>query len=218
MRVRKSVAEGYKTDMELRKMEEKYTFNGGSGSGSGGSRGIHNIGVHAQPRIPYSSMSLMDRSNPGNPKSVVTDDGDAFSLPASSQESLSSEVDTSLSSGFDGGGVGYGYGNRKRTYDDDDDDECYEGYNNDNRLHLHWRRDQTQVHANATHGARPILRPSLGQQRRRFCALNSQTQMLGRDSDSGSGSGCMELDGDFEEPLFLRRREEVDADYLMGDA
>jgi hypothetical protein len=50
---------------------------------------------------------------------------------------------------------------------------------------------------------RTILCPSLGRQRRRFVALHHQAIQ----------QGTMHVD-DFEEPVFLRRREEVDTDYL----
>lgn len=92
MRVRKSIADGYKT---------KGSF----------------LGASAESKMYQSQSRSVSGSSVGensDADDIITDDGDAYSLPSSSQESVSS-------------GLGIG---RKRTLDyeeEDDDDE--DGYN-----------------------------------------------------------------------------------------
>ena len=144
MRVRKSIADGYKTKGTFL---EKSTTTDGSDEERG----------------------------------VVTDEGDAFSLPSSSQESVASSTVAAS-------------GGQKRAFDflddDDDDDDDYmadEGF------------------GGSETGVRTILAPSLGQQRRRFIAMKHQNQT----KIGGAGAGGMDVD-DFEEASFLRKRNEVD--------
>jgi hypothetical protein len=57
----------------------------------------------------------------------------------------------------------------------------------------------------------------LGQQRRQFFSVTTKSSwgQENRDPFSTSATGGMDVD-DFEEPTFLRRREEVDAEYLAN--
>ncbi|PWY88713.1 hypothetical protein BO94DRAFT_534611 [Aspergillus sclerotioniger CBS 115572] len=133
MRVRKSVAEGYKTNL-------------------------------AKPE-----------SDPAFCRNLLTDDeGDAFSLPASSQDSEAHA------------------GGHKRAYDLDDID----GDSDEEGCAQH------PIMQNGTILGRTILAPRSNQQRRRFVALKRYAT-----------TGSMDID-DFEEPVFLRSREEVDMDYV----
>lgn len=173
MRVRKSVADGYRTQLAMKNEKILPSTNA------------------TEPAViqPYSGSSGYTELAPfsGLPKSsqdpysadyLITDDGDAFSLPPSSQES----IDSSLSLG------------QKRSFENDIfvDDDAFEDHANDGG----WQ----DVPA-----GRRILSPSLGQQRRRMLALRGTMDQ-----------STMDL-GDFEEASFLRRREEVDADYARMD-
>ncbi|KAJ5673569.1 hypothetical protein N7507_002696 [Penicillium longicatenatum] len=166
MRVRKSVADGYKTQLSLEKekavpamstpVAQTYTTNGYS------------------ELAPFSGMG----------RSAVTDDGDDYSLPPSSQESMASTDSAPIM--LNGQKRRLGGGND--IFADDDSDM------EDNQL---WRDVPLE---------RTILSPSLGQQRRRFLAIQRKSQL--------NETPGMDLD-DFEEATFLRRREEVDTDSQM---
>ncbi|CAK96191.1 hypothetical protein AAWM_08987 [Aspergillus awamori] len=131
MRVRKSVAEGYKT--RLAKSDSSFS-----------------------ELAPYSGM----RSHSA-PMNLITDDeGDAFSLPSSSQESNA--------------------GGQKRSYDMDFDIDDSGDENDVAASGL----DLT-AH-NATFMGRTILAPKLNQQRRRFVALRKHATIsegMGMDID-----------------------------------
>ncbi|OQD78695.1 hypothetical protein PENDEC_c001G04488 [Penicillium decumbens] len=171
MRVRKSVADGYKTQLAM-KNEKTLPPNNPTKP------------TVAQPycgnsgRTELVPFSCLPKSSQGQYSAdhLVTDDGDAFSLPPSSQES----IDSSVSFG------------QKRSLENDIfvDDDAFEDDANNGA----WQ--------DAPVGRR-ILSPSLGQQRRRMLALRMSQP-------------TMDLD-DFEEASFLRRREEVDADYARMD-
>ncbi|KAJ5925896.1 hypothetical protein N7454_007406 [Penicillium verhagenii] len=77
MRVRKSVADGYKTQIALEKEKAVSAKNASGAEIRSGTR-------HSE-LAPFSGMDKCARN-------LVTDDGDAFSLPASSQESVESSV------------------------------------------------------------------------------------------------------------------------------
>lgn len=82
---------------------------------------------------------------------IITDDGDAYSLPSSSQGSVSSS------------GMG-----RKRTFDfDDEEEEDLEDVGYGDVM----ARDGPQI-------GRTILAPSLGQQRQRLIALKQHHQTM----------------------------------------
>ncbi|KAE8389903.1 ribonucleotide reductase inhibitor-domain-containing protein [Aspergillus alliaceus] len=186
MRVRKSVAEGYKTRNP--KSEDKPTlysnvtptvrcptayaelapFCGMSKSGGSAiqptSRGFS---------LPHNKMDYEDQ--------LITDDGDAFSLPPSSQESIES----------------IHINGQKRSYDRDEDDFDDELDDLSTPWGITWQGPlEPSTRMNSVPG-RTILTPALGQQRRQFVAVKTQ--------------GTINVD-DFEEPAFLRRREEIDMD------
>ncbi|KAL5364945.1 ribonucleotide reductase inhibitor-domain-containing protein [Aspergillus floccosus] len=189
MRVRKSVAEGYKTKIErtvddikstpaLYSTRRPYvTARAELTPFSGMARPSHLMTPqpHAEPVVEDSDDQ------------IITDEGDAFSLPPSSQESAAS-----FSTQAHG---------QKRTYDYESDVEESDefAFNPGTATWL----DSSLGSAYKTGPAigRTILAPSLDRQRRRFVAA----QKL----------GGMEVD-DFEEPSFLRRREEVDTEYLTS--
>jgi hypothetical protein len=115
---------------------------------------------------------------------LVTDDGDVFSLPPSSQESIE-PLHTN---------------GQKRSYDCDDDElsDAYEEF--PTYAENSWQSSvclDPSTKMNSVSG-RTILTPTLGQQQRRqFGSMQTQ--------------GTVDID-DFEEPTFLRKREEVDMD------
>ncbi|GIJ83526.1 hypothetical protein Asppvi_002349 [Aspergillus pseudoviridinutans] len=187
MRVRKSVAEGYKTKGVKMFDAPTSTITVSAKHEHSAGRGCPTIRPELAPFCGLSKScdyTIQPHSNPVYRLSdtrdynvdIVTDDGDAFSLPPSSQESVYSANNS-----------------QKRSYDPDDADEY---------------ASEFEHNAFATTDpipGRTILCPSLGHQRRRFVALQNQAIQ----------QGTMEAD-DFEEPVFLRRREEVDIDYLPG--
>ncbi|KAI9932114.1 hypothetical protein ASPWEDRAFT_40051 [Aspergillus wentii DTO 134E9] len=166
MRVRKSIAEGYKT-LGAKKLENsvyadqdqkpRYPSSHAELAPFGGMFKPGDNAVQPLYQPSYQSSDSPD---------IITDENDAFSLPPSSQESAAS------------------FAPLKRSFDDDIDE-------------LEDEDEQTYQDTNLSHG-RTILTPTLGNQRRRFIAMEYQNKM--------------DLD-DFEEPSFLRRREEVDSDY-----
>lgn len=171
MRVRKSIADGYKTQLAVK--SEMVVPVGENPVPRTYSRG------NSCPELsPFSGISKSSFDPYDHSSQVITDDGDAYSIPPSSQDS----VMTTTSVG------------QKRTLESDifvDEDSWNDA-----------REDELpQVRSVGRH----ILSPSLGQQRRRMLAVQ------GTDVQSS-----MALD-DFEEASFLRRREEVDADYIHMD-
>ena len=173
MRVRKAMAEGYKTQMAL---EEEKALASKVAPQTAVSQAYPSSNTHAE-LAPFAGAT-------GSSNNLVTDDGDAFSLPPSSQESVNSSVS------FPGAMNG-----QKRPFDDDifvDEDVDLDDADNDT-----WREAPV---------GRPILAPSLGSQRRRVPPPQK----------TSSVDTPMAFD-DFEEATFLRRREEVDADYVRMD-
>lgn len=170
MRVRKSVADGYKTKTELQK--EKAVATGVPMDTSSDNGYAELASFSGLPRPSQSSFT----SN-----KLVTDDGDAFSLPPSSQESAASQSFPSAANA------------QKRTLDDVDDIFADEDV---------LLGDESW--GEATPGP-TILSPSLGQQRRHVLPLQHKSRIATVDVD------------DFEEASFLRRREEVDTDYVRMD-
>ncbi|KAJ5318463.1 hypothetical protein N7476_004883 [Penicillium atrosanguineum] len=137
MRVRKSVADGYKTQISLEKekavpsmnapVAQTYTTNG------------------------YSELTLFS----GMGRSAVTDDGDDFSLPPSSQESIASADSVPIM-----------LNGQKRRLDGRSDIFA----DNDSDL------EDNQLWRDAPLG-RTIFSPSLGQQRRRILAIQRKAQL-----------------------------------------
>lgn len=182
MRVRKSVADGYKTQLALKSEKTLPTISVGEvpaivppySSGTG----------HSE-LAPFSGLPKSKSSyDPHYNNQLVTDDGDAYSIPPSSQESNAS------SASFPSAVNGQKRALESHIFVDDDvwEDDTGSGL-----------RQETPV-------GRHILSPSLGQQRRRMLGLHDAAIRPTIDLD------------DFEEASFLRRREEVDADYQMDCA
>ena len=177
MRVRKSVADGYKTQIALEKEKMAPVLN------------------KPEPSVsqPYSNPTRSELApfsgDVRSSNSLVTDDGDAFSLPPSSQESTSSDASVPVMPN-----------GQKRRFDIGNDIFADEESDSESETFPSFQVPPL---------GRPILSPSLGQQRRRI--LSIQRKSLANDEPT------MELD-DFEEASFLRRREEVDADYQMDCA
>ncbi|KAL5335365.1 ribonucleotide reductase inhibitor-domain-containing protein [Aspergillus crustosus] len=213
MRVRKSVAEGYKTHhtkpdvstsykTEVIKQSLKWpapTYSASSTrselapfSGMGKS----NEYTQPLPHLPTHAAASTHSHHNYHYHDIVTDDNnDAFSLPPSSQESIDSEFEpfsTSTST------------QRKRTHQDLSFDP-YEDSNmgesdSESDIDYKFPRSSNMFHPQS---GRTILSPTLHHQRRRAFAAQKQKASVGISS--------MNID-DFEEPTFLRRREEVDVD------
>lgn len=198
MRVRKSVAEGYKTTASIGKMNEKNAFINSDYSYSRGDNIVSQhaelapfCGTHYHVTVePYSTTRLSSLADEDRGQFVVTDEGDAFSLPSSSQGSM--EADSSFMNGH----KPHPHGNHKRSFDSDLDDGADCDYDYDGVL----------ASSSSSGVGRTILHPTLHQQKRRFFTFNSQRQPVTTQDN-------VNMDVDFEEPSFLRRREEVDADY-----
>jgi hypothetical protein len=163
MRVRKSVADGYRTN--LAKTEEKVPLHAGV--------------AQTPAAAPYGNRELAPFSGStkrpfDHDEYLVNDDGDAYSIPSSSQESTSS---------FTGA-----LGGQKRSLDFDSDMLDGENYcpQSDTFNGESWQDTSS----------------TMGQSRRILAVRRNMTQQP-----------TMSLD-DFEEASFLRRREEVDADYV----
>ncbi|KAJ5099933.1 hypothetical protein N7532_006934 [Penicillium argentinense] len=174
MRVRKSVADGYKTQEAMEK-EKAFAIPAVAETSTAQP---YLSGTRSAELAPFSgTFKLYEPSTSCG--HLITDDGDAFSLPPSSQESV--QTTNSFST----------MNHQKRTFDSDDvfadsGDEANDG-------------------PRETPLGRHILAPGLGPQRRRMLAAQRM-----------SSQATMDLD-DFEEASFLRRREEVDADYGRMD-
>ncbi|KAJ5948280.1 hypothetical protein N7466_001295 [Penicillium verhagenii] len=141
MRVRKSVADGYKTQIALEK-EKAVSVKNASGTENLSGTGHSEL-------APFSGMDKCAHN-------LVTDDGDAFSLPASSQESVESSVSVPIA-------LNGQKRNLERESDIFSDDDSDVEYNNS------WREAPL---------GRTILSPNLGQQRRRI-ALQQKSQQNG---------------------------------------
>ncbi|KAJ5746896.1 uncharacterized protein N7511_008592 [Penicillium nucicola] len=165
MRVRKSVAEGYRTHMA--KAEEKVPLYAGVAQTPAAQPCSHEL-------TPFSGSTKRPFDHD---EYLVNDDGDAFSIPPSSQESTSSYQET--------------LGGQKRAlnFDSDmlDEEDYYPQSHNFNDEP--WQDNLSAV----------------GQSRRILAVRRNMTQQPVTDLD------------DFEEASFLRRREEVDADYSRMD-
>lgn len=184
MRVRKSVAEGYKTN--LVKEDEKPSLPLTATE----TPSLRDNGCHTElapfsgvPRLSQGHLPSLPPTSVTTTNDLINDEGDAFSLPASSQESTSS-VPVGLRNG------------QKRPLDSEDnlsedDTSTHPWDDNDN--------PGQAILQNVSVG-RTIISPNLIQQRRHMLAMQQNSKQPG-----------MILD-DFEEASFLRRREEVDGD------
>ncbi|KAL1986426.1 hypothetical protein VTN96DRAFT_6346 [Rasamsonia emersonii] len=225
MRIRKSVPEGYKTEpKKLTEYTVSHTVNPSGGSPAGGYTqtrscyaelepfcGMHKIGNLAVQTFPRPAEGYQDRST-----HMSADNDDMSSLPSKSQESNASSAFSSNS--------------HKRSYDSDLEDVDENG--DDGLIHssasfrgsitaggiwqdpLRLNPVTETLTAAPSRSQRAILSPKLRQQRRQI----SSFQSLGKRSpeqenkDPSSVKNDVNMD-DFEEAAFLRRREEVDADY-----
>ncbi|KAJ5091169.1 hypothetical protein NUU61_006039 [Penicillium alfredii] len=182
MRVRKSVADGYKTN--LAKTDEKASLPAATPEIPSVRPSFRGNGY--AELAPFSGFPKSTPESLYNPPNYfVTDDGDAFSLPASSQESSTSSASFSIP-----------MNGQKRGLDSDifPDDDYYP--------------ESTDDDCGRAPVGRRILSPKLGQQARRVLAAQR--------SQFATEQPTMDVD-DFEEASFLRRREEVDADYVQMD-
>ena len=229
MRIRKSVSDGYKTNNSL-KADGRLVDGGGGGIGNkGGGGGViyglrDNITIGAHPSTGGGGGGICQNI-------VVTEDGDSFSLPSSSQNSNGSSIVDEGKGKING---------HKRSYEPDDevedDDEpnttttTYDGYYGNSDLGRIWcepwqlRQRQQQIQMVSSDlspsssstlyppqtQTRHILRPNVDRRRRRFFPYGVQQTLPAEIAQDG-----MDLGGDFEEPLFLQKREEVDADYAV---
>ncbi|KAJ5764886.1 hypothetical protein N7520_004445 [Penicillium odoratum] len=148
MRVRKSVADGYKTQIALEK-EKAMAAKDAAVAETYTTKGYSEL-------APFSGMG---RST----SDLVTDDGDAFSLPPSSQESITSSASVPIILN----GQKRSLDGRTGIYADEESDL------EDNES---WRVAPFE---------RTILSPSLGQQRRRILAIRKsrQNEFPGMDLD-----------------------------------
>ncbi|OJI97046.1 hypothetical protein ASPVEDRAFT_36432 [Aspergillus versicolor CBS 583.65] len=205
MRVRKSIADGYKTN--LAKAEEKYTTYEDNKVTPNNITTTHTTLRNRSELAPFCGMSKSDEVLQPFPhptghilrdhsRMIATDEtDDAFSLPPSSQESVDSELPAPTMNLLQ----------RKRTHGDFDFDP-YEDeheqidFGDDEGMSQTWHDPLRQHPVTHTTG-RTILSPTVNHQRRRaFGQQNSKAVQTPMDLD------------DFEEPAFLRKREEVGMD------
>ncbi|OJJ45583.1 hypothetical protein ASPZODRAFT_17034 [Penicilliopsis zonata CBS 506.65] len=182
MRVRKSIAEGYKTKAG-QKQPSAFPFAAASSSSSSGLDSPLQPLAHPAPVV----------SRP-----VLSDEGDAYSLPSSSQESTCSSS-LPLSRPY------------KRSYDAEGDLDDFDFLTNE-PIFPSTSVPMTSSLSSSSGSQRIILSPKLGQQRRQFHRRSKY--FLGQENMVHTGpASAMDVD-DFEEPTFLRSREEVDIDYV----
>ncbi|KAL4799078.1 ribonucleotide reductase inhibitor-domain-containing protein [Aspergillus venezuelensis] len=210
MRVRKSIADGYKT--MLAKEEKQIIVEDTSNAlkarisiaptnrselapfcGMSKSSEYSSAPRPLPHPVTYTHHHHHHHHHDSNQFITTDEDNDAFSLPPSSQGSVDSELDRPVTVPTQ----------RKRPhqdfdfdpYEDDMDEADVDDY------YTFGRQDLSRLHPITNTTGRAILSPTLNTQRRRAVAAQKFT----------SGQRGMELD-DFEEPAFLRRREEVDMD------
>lgn len=205
MRVRKSIADGYKTN--LAKAEEKHTAYEDNKATFNKTTTTYTTLPNRSELAPFCGMSKSDEVLQPFPhptghtlrnhsRTLATDETeDALSLPPSSQESVDSELSTPTVNILQ----------RKRTHGDFDidpyEDELEQvDLGDDENMSQTWH-DPLRQHPVTHITGRTILSPSVNHQRRRAFGLQNYKAV----------QSPMDLD-DFEEPAFLRKREEVDMD------
>lgn len=197
-RVRKSVAEGYKTEQSLahqKKLNEyPYPTTSLPENSSGGRCyaelepfcGIHKIGNYAVQTFPRP----LEEYDANDGRTVVNDEKDEFSIPSSSQESMASQSSNM---------------SNKRplamVHSDDEDEE----------------NEATTPGSDgvALPSHRPIYTRARQQQHRRVFRSSrigkpAALSMQSVPQASGPDTTAMDMDEDFGEATFLRSREEVD--------
>ncbi|KAL4787510.1 ribonucleotide reductase inhibitor-domain-containing protein [Aspergillus varians] len=205
MRVRKSIADGYKTHHA--KPEQKYTNYEHNTSSSNKTTTTTTFSAFpARSELtPFSGMGKPNEYTAPQPlphpvqyidQTIETDEtNDAFSLPPSSQESIDSELFTPIPS----------FTQKKRSHRDFGfdpfDAESGDMDADDDNLMWHTWQDPLHFHPVTHTTGRTILSPTINHQRRRVFAAQRHKTV----------HNTVDLD-DFEEPTFLRKREEVDMD------
>ncbi|EKV18816.1 Ribonucleotide reductase inhibitor [Penicillium digitatum] len=151
MRVRKSVADGYRTHMS--KTEEKAPLPAAVTQTPGAQR------YHGSRPSELSPFSGADKSSFGHDDYLVTDDGDAYSIPPSSQDSI---VSLPLSG-------------QKRALEFDGDilvgEDADDTFDN---LGTSWRNNSS---------GRTIRSPNVGRSRRILAVRHSKIEQLTMDMD-----------------------------------
>ncbi|KAL4809192.1 ribonucleotide reductase inhibitor-domain-containing protein [Aspergillus unguis] len=209
MRVRKSLADGYKTNQAKTEKYNMVSYNQVTQNTLKPTTATYNTPSTRSELAPFSGMGKANEYISAQPlphptnynlqhdHQIKTDeDNDAFSLPPSSQESIDSELETSTPIPA--------FAQKKRTHRefdayDDEDEEIDPG--NDTFTPPTWQ-DPLHLHPVTHATGRTILSPTVNHQRRRVFAAQKHKPGYGQ---------TMDLD-DFEEPAFLRKREEVDMD------
>ncbi|PYI22999.1 hypothetical protein BO86DRAFT_393744 [Aspergillus japonicus CBS 114.51] len=174
MRIRKSIAEGYKTHHQSSKA----------------------LLYGAPPFYHYHQDQDQDPSG----HLVTTDEGDAFSLPASSQES------TSSSAPFTGTKRGRGDFDSYRADSNESDSEM-EDFPGAETWGQRTSRAEPAAAAAAAAAAAVPGRTILAPRSKNSSTLRRRFVVTGR---GGACTADVGLGPDFEEPAFLRSREEVD--------
>lgn len=207
-RVRKSVPEGYKTEQ---KKLTAYTIPMKTDSTSRVNTmtttvyselqpfcGIHRVGNLAVQTFPRPDEDYRSE------KMMSVDELENVSMPSSSQESNASSSSA----------------NHKRTYAEEEDEDG-NGYNHQGI----WQDTISTISTYSTSSpstmSRTILSPRLGQYRRRIIAPSrtnsSKTHPEQENANplSVASVSCDNMDiDDFGEAVFLRRKEEVDFEYI----
>lgn len=228
MRIRKAVPEGYKTEpKKLTEYTVSHTVSSSGGNPAGGDTqtsssyaelepfcGIHKIGNLAVQTFPRPAEEYRDRNT-----QVSADTDDMSSLPSQSQESNASSA--------------FSVNSHKRSYDSDLE-EVDENGDNELVAEIHssaslrgsltaggiWQ-DPLRLNpvtetltAAPSRSQRTILSPKLGQQRLQLSSFQSHWKRSpGQENKDPSSAVNDVVMDDFEEAAFLRRREEVDAEY-----
>jgi hypothetical protein len=171
MRVRKSVADGYKTQRSLKQEKSIPPPLVVKTPTAELHAGMYGHGELA----PFSGISKYNQSFSSTSGHIVNDDGDDYSLPPSSQDSIAST--NSFNNNMNN--------SQKRTFGSDD--------------FASWEDESNIAFHDAPTGRR-ILAPGLGQQRRRMLALR-QTSQPGMDVDDFEEASFLrpleEVDADY---------------------
>ncbi|KAL4818560.1 ribonucleotide reductase inhibitor-domain-containing protein [Aspergillus spinulosporus] len=199
MRVRKAIADGYKTHQA--KADKYTTFSCDHDNDALKITSTttipttsYNASSARSELAPFCGMSKSNKYTTTTPQPLPTayydnhiartDEDDAFSLPPSSQESIDSALTPEPA-----------FTHKKRTHHDFDFDSFEDDYEEINPLH---------PNPVTNFSGRTILSPTSTHQRRVLAAQKYKSMQT------------MDLD-DFEEATFLRRREELDDMDIEGE-
>jgi hypothetical protein len=236
MRVRKSVPEGYKTEQTKLTTFSSYGLKSISDSSSSTIysqserayaellpfSGLHRVGNHAVQTFPRLPVEYQDNDQSKN-SYAMTDDGDIFSLPSSTQESNVSSI--------------FSANSNKRSYESDGEDEwvdeivespshpAYSGaiWQDPLRSNPVLRNSFYTTPTSTRPIRRPILSPKTSQQRQQYFpsvyqqSSSSAKHVIEQENTGPETSKVfavipdMEMeDLDFGEAVFLRHPKEVD--------